>query len=716
MVPPRCKGDDYITIVIDKKEHIVNLKQGNISSCGYGLAFQRWYWGNATRDMVATAMIGQPDGTFVIRDASTDGDFTLTLKVRGTDRLIKVICVNGKCGFNVESLEYDSVLHLMDAHRECPLTEYNPDLNVPLTFPLGRLICLGKKSSKLLIDDTYKRMYFALRCHMEGLQADYERIASQFDNLFWRKITLEQSIDARINKIYTCEEVTEIVAKNLQVMANKEQKCAAWVKDAYKRTMKRLNKHIKRYTAVKPLFDIDRGIFQAYLDLVDDALEAMENEVLHAYEVAQDWKQIIADHGGMNADEIEDIADDVGYLVSIEPIKMSDTLLEIALKWDPTCWMSIDSNKDHATNRIMSIADKMPDNSDGVFLIRPSASQDGFFVLSISMGGRVHNCLIEYRAQPPPGEYEAGFAFLETANYFPTLVDFVKFYSKFTLKEHNEMLDTTLKYPAFPGLNATDYVMKSWEAEYLRIWNIIRRDPRVRAGVICYISSIIFHCFCSSIFDLSTTIYYSFFCAAIFALLTGWRYYMFSLQSYFLGFVTFFSVYSVTHSLMDFPLCVNMYIMASFHYFEFFAIGISNPESLSQDSFLLNHSVAYWTAMFAGWGEYLLRNHFYPGTSAIIMFIGIMLCIAGEVFRKLAMWHAGTGFTHLVAFRKNKSHTLVTDGIYSICRHPAYLGFFLFSVGTQVLLSNYICSIAFAYYQKDVPIGLPFINGFTHQQ
>uniref|UniRef100_A0A914QCU8 SH2 domain-containing protein n=1 Tax=Panagrolaimus davidi TaxID=227884 RepID=A0A914QCU8_9BILA len=92
MVPPRCKGDDYITILIDKKEYTVNLKQGNISSCGYGLAFQRWYWGNATRDMVAAAMIGQPDGTFVIRDASTEGDFTLTLKVRGTDRLIKVIC------------------------------------------------------------------------------------------------------------------------------------------------------------------------------------------------------------------------------------------------------------------------------------------------------------------------------------------------------------------------------------------------------------------------------------------------------------------------------------------------------------------------------------------------------------------------------------------------------------------------------------------------
>lgn len=162
---PRCKGDDQLTIVIDKKEYTINLKAASTSPCGYALAFQRWYWGNASRDMVSQAMKvsswesrvslfikiliqGQPDGTFMIRDASTDGDFTLTLKVRGTDRLIKIICADGKCGFNAESLEFDTVLHLIDGHRECSLSEYNPDLNVPLTSPLGRLVSLGKRPTK----------------------------------------------------------------------------------------------------------------------------------------------------------------------------------------------------------------------------------------------------------------------------------------------------------------------------------------------------------------------------------------------------------------------------------------------------------------------------------------------------------------------------------------------------------------------------------------
>lgn len=176
------------------------------------------------------------------------------------------------------------------------------------------------------------------------------------------------------------------------------------------------------------------------------------------FRVAQDWKQIIADQGNLDLDEVEDIAEDVSFLVQIEPVQMSETLMGIFLKWDPTCWMSIDNNKDHATARITAMMEKMKEDNDGIFLIRPSASQDGCFVLSISMSGKVHHCLIEYRRQPFHGEYVAGFAFVDTANFFPTLVDFVKFYSTYTLKEHNDMLDTMLKHPAFPGMNATDYI------------------------------------------------------------------------------------------------------------------------------------------------------------------------------------------------------------------------------------------------------------------
>lgn len=39
---------------------------------------------------------------------------------------------------------------------------------------------------------------------------------------------------------------------------------------------------------------------------------------------------------------------------------------------------------------------------------------------------------------------------------------------------------------------------------------------------------------------------------------------------------------------------------------------------------------------------------------------------------------------------------MVTSGMYTYLRHPGYFGWFLWSVGTQVLLCNPICAVAFA--------------------
>jgi protein-S-isoprenylcysteine O-methyltransferase len=58
--------------------------------------------------------------------------------------------------------------------------------------------------------------------------------------------------------------------------------------------------------------------------------------------------------------------------------------------------------------------------------------------------------------------------------------------------------------------------------------------------------------------------------------------------------------------------------------------------------------------------------------------------IAGEFLRKLAMWTAQHNFTHIVQDRRRDEHVLVTHGIYGYSRHPSYVGWFLFSVGTQV--------------------------------
>ncbi len=48
---------------------------------------------------------------------------------------------------------------------------------------------------------------------------------------------------------------------------------------------------------------------------------------------------------------------------------------------------------------------------------------------------------------------------------------------------------------------------------------------------------------------------------------------------------------------------------------------------------------------------------------------------------------------------------LVTNGVYSICRHPSYFGWFVWSIGTQIVLINPVSYVGFyfagVYFFKD---------------
>lgn len=46
-------------------------------------------------------------------------------------------------------------------------------------------------------------------------------------------------------------------------------------------------------------------------------------------------------------------------------------------------------------------------------------------------------------------------------------------------------------------------------------------------------------------------------------------------------------------------------------------------------------------------------------------------------------------FDFQVQFEKHRDHVLVTHGLYSLCRHPSYVGWFYWSIGTQVWYNNF---------------------------
>jgi protein-S-isoprenylcysteine O-methyltransferase len=181
--------------------------------------------------------------------------------------------------------------------------------------------------------------------------------------------------------------------------------------------------------------------------------------------------------------------------------------------------------------------------------------------------------------------------------------------------------------------------------------------------------------------------------------------------------------------------------LSFFHFSEYIMTSLYNADTVNFDSFLLNHSRPYAIAAVASWTEYWLEAALLPSmVSPTVSQIGLAMVVVGETIRKLAMYTAASNFTHIVADEHKEGHQLVTHGVYQLSRHPAYMGWFWWSVGTQVVLCNPICTVAYAAatykffsarvkieefyllrffgkkyldYQKNVGTGIPFVSGLT---
>lgn len=154
-------------------------------------------------------------------------------------------------------------------------------------------------------------------------------------------------------------------------------------------------------------------------------------------------------------------------------------------------------------------------------------------------------------------------------------------------------------------------------------------------------------------------------------------------------------------------------ILSMFHYLEFYATARYNPADAKLSSFLLSsNGSAYRIAHTAALIEFGIRNWllYTQRTSWLEMpsqlpiafpsyflpLLAFALVAAGQGVRTAAMAEAGTSFNHLVQSRKKIDHVLVQSGVYRILRHPSYFGFFWWALGTQVLLGNHICFLAYA--------------------
>lgn len=148
-------------------------------------------------------------------------------------------------------------------------------------------------------------------------------------------------------------------------------------------------------------------------------------------------------------------------------------------------------------------------------------------------------------------------------------------------------------------------------------------------------------------------------------------------------------------------LPLNMICLCIFHFLEFYITAKYNPAQVTTNSYILKNGNTYTAATLFSLAECVVTTYFLNrkrGTTLVaqvIMTIGLILVVAGQCFRSLAMITCGSSFNHIVQHTKKNNHHLITTGVYNISRHPSYFGFFYWSIGLQLLCLNVVSAVIF---------------------